>query len=243
MNIENAIKDVIEQKLQDGIIEKLVAENLEKGINNSLESLLGRYGDVTKVIEKNIKEVMVEQLSKYDYSKYIIKLDHVLTEILKNTVLDNKKILENFKAFMVDHNIPRVLKVSDIFDEYCKFVEKNVDTSDLEVCTDDTPSYEMVEVSFEIEEQEKRSWSDILEATIYFECEKDENMNFEVKLTKWKNENWKINLNREFDVRSLRTMDEFLIYLIKVTQNYTNIEIDRWSDTTEIQPEAEPEAS
>jgi len=30
MSIENAIKDVITQKLEEGIIERLVAENLEK---------------------------------------------------------------------------------------------------------------------------------------------------------------------------------------------------------------------
>jgi hypothetical protein len=89
VNIENEVRSVIEQKLSEGIIEQLVAENLKNGINKSLENLLGSYGDVTKVIEKNLKEVMVEQLSKYDYSKYIVKLDYVLTEILKNTVLDN----------------------------------------------------------------------------------------------------------------------------------------------------------
>lgn len=244
MNIENAIKGVIEQKIEEGIIEKLVAENLEKGINKSLENLLGSYGDVTKVIEKNIKEVMVDQISKYDFSQHVIKLDYVLTEILKNTVLDNKKILSNFKAFMTDIEIPRTLKVSDIFNEYCKFVEKNVDTSNLEVCTDDSPSYEMVEVSFEVEEgEEKRSWSNISEATIFFECEKDENMNFEIKLTKWKSENWKLDLKRECDISSLRHINEFIVYLIKVSQNYTNIEIDTWSDETEVQPEAEPEAS
>jgi len=243
MNIEQSIKDVITSKLEDGIIQKLVAENLEKGINKSLESLLGSYGDVTKVIEKSIKEVMIKQLSGYDYSKYIVKLDCVLTEILKNTALDNKKILENFKEFMTDIEIPKILKVSDMFEEYCKHVAENVDTSDLEVCTDDSPSYETVEVTYEVKEHEGKSWSSYSEASIFFECEKDENMNFEAKLRKWKNEKWKLQINEECNISSLRHVNGFQIYLIKVSQNYSDIEIDNWSDEAEIQPEAEPEAS
>lgn len=244
MNIENAIKGVIEQKLQEGIIEKLVAENLEKGINKALESLLGHYGDVTKIIEKNIKEVMVEQLSSYDYSKYIVKLDHVLTEILKNTTLDNKKILQNFKAFMTDIEIPKVLKVSQIFEEYCKHVAENVDTSELEVNTDDTPSYETVEVSFEIQEHEKRNWSSYSEATMFFECEKDDRMNFEVKLRKWTDESpWRLALDENCDIAALRHLDEFKIYLMKLAQNSVRIEIDSFGENEEVQPEQEPEAT
>lgn len=244
MNIENAIKGVIEQKLQEGIIEKLVAENLEKGINKALESLLGHYGDVTKVIEKHIKEVLVEQLSGYDYSKYIVKLDHVLTEILKNTALDNKKILQNFKALMTDIEIPRVLKASQIFEEYCKYVAENVDTSNLEVNTDDTPSYETVEVSFEIQEHEKRIWSSYSEATMFFECEKDDRMNFEVKLRKWTNDSpWRLSIDESCDIAALRRLDEFRIYLMKLAQNGVRIEIDSFGETEDVQPKQEPEAT
>lgn len=244
MNIENSIKDVIAKKLEEGIIEKLVAENLEKGINKSLENLLGSYGDITKVIEKKIKEVMIEQLSRYDYSKYIIKLDHVLTEILKNTTLDNKKILENFKELMTTKDIPKEIKVSEMFDKWCEYVEKNVDCSDLEVDTDDEPSYELVDVSFEVTELEKPSWSSIHRANIVFECEKDEGMNIEIEISKWKDKKvWDIDFKGNTEISSLRYLDEFKIYLIQLVQNFTKVNIDKWGDSIEIQPEQEPEIS
>lgn len=243
MNIENSVKDVITSKLEEGIIEKLVAENLEKGINNALENLLGRYGDVTEVIEKKIKEVMIDQLSGYDYSEYIVKLDYVLGEILKNTALDNKKILENFKRFMTDTEIPKVVKVSDIFREYCDYVAKNVDTSDLEVNTDDEPCYECVNVSYEVTEHEKKSWSSYSEVSIFFECEEDEDMNFELKLKRWKTEKpWKIDIDEKCELASLRHLDEFKMYFLKLTQNYTDIEIDKLHDGDEVEPEEKPEA-
>jgi len=153
--IETAIKDVITQKLAEGIIERLVAENLEKGINKSLENLLGNYGDVTKIIEKKIKSVMISQLSSYDYSKYIVKLDCVLTEILKKTSLDNKNILTNFKELMIDSEFPKVVKLSDIFEVFKKFVAKNVDTGKLEVEYDDGVSYEHVSVTMEVVREKK----------------------------------------------------------------------------------------
>lgn len=133
MNLENSIKDVITKKLEDGTVEKLVSEQLEKGVVNALNSLFRSYGDVTKVIEEKVKCVMVPYLENYDYSKYITKLDSVLVDVLKNSALDNKKLLENFKTLMVGESIPEEIKMSDIFKKWCKYCENNVDKSELDL--------------------------------------------------------------------------------------------------------------
>lgn len=243
MSIENKVKDVITAKLEEGIIEKLVAENLEKGISKALESLLGNYGDVTKVIQDKIKEVMVKYLSSYDYSNYIVKLDHVLTEVLNNTALDHKKMLENFKELMVNPEFPKVVKVSDIFEEFKKYVAKNVDTSNLEVNTDDGPSYEYVAVTMEVEQEDKRTWSDFEAAKIVFECEKDEKMNCEIRLSKFSRFPWHLRTEIDSSISSLRYLDEFKIYLLKLHQSGVDIEIDSEFLEDEVEPEAEPEAT
>lgn len=77
MSLENSIKDVIANKLEDGTVEKLVSEQLEKGVTNALDNLFRSYGDITKVIEEKVKSVMVPYLVSYDYSQYIVKLDSV----------------------------------------------------------------------------------------------------------------------------------------------------------------------
>lgn len=243
MSIENKVKDVIAQKLEEGIIEKLVAENLEKGINKALESLMGHYGDVTKVIEGKIKEVMVKYLEAHDYSEYIVKLDHVLTEILKNTALDHKKMLENFKELMVNHEFPKVVKVSDVFEQFKKHVAKNVDTSNLEVNTDDGPTYEYVTVTMEVEYEDKRSWNDFEAAKVVFECEKDEEMNCEIRLSKFDRFPWRLRTEIESSISSLRYLDKFKIYLLKLHQSGVDIDIDSELLEDEVEPEAEPEAS
>ena len=139
MNLENSIKDVITQKLEDGTVERLISQELEKGIQKSLEDLFGWRGDASKVIEEKIKSVMVPYLESWDYSKYILKLDTVLVEILKNTALDNKKMLENFKDLMLPEE-RKTIKATAIFKEWQKKGAKDVDTSDLEINYDDEVS-------------------------------------------------------------------------------------------------------
>ena len=243
MSIEKSINDVITEKLEEGIIQRLVAENLEKGVNKALENLFGGYGDVTKVIEGKIKGVMLEQLSSYDYSKYIVKLDSVLTEILQKTALDHKKILENFKELMTEDDIPKVVKVSDIFKQFKKHVGRNVDTSELEIDTDDTPTYEDVAVTMEVEQEESRSWSSFKHAKIILECDKDEKLNCEIRISKFDRFGWHLEDKIDSSIESLRYMDSFKIYLLKLYQTKVDIEIDSEYMSDDVEVEATPEAS
>lgn len=245
MNIENAIKNVINDSLESGMIERLVAENLEKGINKSLENLLGSYGDITKVIEKNIKDTMVKQLEAYDISKHLVKLDCVLTEILKETSFDNKKILGNFKELMAENEIPKVVKLSDIFEEFKKFVAENVDTSKLEVNFDDGPSYECVNVEMRVEYDEKPSWSSssFRDGKVIFECEEDENLNFFISISKFREYPWSFSVEMDSSIESLRYLDDLKIYLLKIKQSGATIEVDSECLEDEVSPEQEPEAT
>jgi hypothetical protein len=243
MSIENAIKDVISESLESGIIERLVKENLEKGINNSLEHLFSRYGEATRIIENEIKSVILKQLESVDYTQYIVKLDHVLVEILQNTTLDNRKILDNFKDLIVDENNFKAVKVSDIFGEYVKHVSENVETINLEIDYDDGVSYQNVNATLDVEYQDKRSWSSYEHATIVLECAEDENLNMEIELSRYQDKQWEFNRVAETTIRALRNMDNFQIYLLKLSQNWAKIEIDENNIEEEVTVEAEPEAS
>lgn len=247
MDLETGIKDIISKKLEDGTVEKLIGEQLEKGIVKALDNILGNYGDVTKVIEEKVKSVMIPYLENYDYSQYIVKLDSVLVDVLKSAAVDNKKILENFKELMIDDQM-KTIKVTEIYKKWIEYVEKNVDTSELEIDYDDGVSYEYVGVSFDFEEDDNKSWGSFSYATLTFECDKDEKMNFEIKLSRYndsKNKNWDISFNNKcnYDIRSLRRLNEMDIFLMKLSQAYVTIEIDEESDSDDVTPEAEPEAS
>lgn len=243
MNLENSIKSVIEEKLVDGTVEKLVAEHLEKGVTKALESLFSSYGDVTKVIEKQIKSVMVPYLEKYDYSTYISKLDSVLIEVLQNSALENKKLLENFKGLMIPIEDGDI-KVTDVFGKWKEYVANNVETDELEIDYDDYPSYEFVEVTFTTEYGEGRDWTKYEQAIIFFECEHDETMNIKIPIHRFSdiNTNWTIDYKSSSDINTLRNLNEFEVYLMKLTQGYGKLVLDSEFERDEVRPEKEPEA-
>lgn len=245
-NLENSIKDCITKELEKGVIEKVIAEQLEKCVEKSISDMFGWGGEVKKVVEEKVKGVIIPYLESYDYSDYIIKLDHVLTNVLKMTTAENKKLLENFNELMsVDVNI-RSIKVSEIFDKWCEYVAENVDTDDLEVDYDDGVAYETVEVSYEFEDGEKRSWLKQENGRIIFECEKDEKMNICIEVYRWsdihKENEWSFRFNDRCELSSLRNLDKFSLYLMSLNQAGVKIELDKTYDNEDVRPEKEPEA-
>ncbi|WP_010497769.1 hypothetical protein [Paenibacillus elgii] len=245
MTIEQNIKDVIATKLNDGTIEKLVGEQFEKCVNNALDNLFRSYGDITKTIEKQLMSTITPMVEAYDFSEYLVKLDTVLTDVLKNTTQENKALLNNFKKFYTSE-APKQIKTSELFDKWMNYVEENVETDGLEVDYDDEPTYEYVPVTFEVQHDEGRSWSSLESASLIFECEHDEEMNFMVKIKKWKDSSWsKWNIERSSvsDIKSLRNINEFEVFLNLLAQSGTEIVIDVDSDDGEVRPEQKPEAT
>lgn len=242
MTLENQVKSVLEQKMTDGTVEKLVGEYVEKGIASALKDLFSSYGDVTKVIEKKLKDVMVPQIERHDFSQYLIKLDAVLTDLANVTSLENKKILSNFSTLMTE--TPRKIKASELFEKWMKFVESDIETDGLEVEFYDEPSYENVEVTLNFEQLDGPSWSSFENGQLLFECEHDEKLNFVIPLHRWKSRDdyWTITDLENVDLSSLRDISSFEVFVRSLKQNYTEIYIDTECEREDVTPTATPEA-
>lgn len=247
-NIENSIKSVIEEKMQDGTVEKVIGEQFEKALNKAVESMFTWNGDGKELIEKKIKETMIPIIESFDFSKYLINLDTLLSQMINTTELsENMKIMKNFGKLANPIDSGAIVTISDIFEKYCEYVSKNVDTSELEVTIDDSVYYESVDVSFEFEQIDKEFNSSYYErATIIFKCDNDDDLNFEIPLRRWKgvkDSNWEIEYNTTPNIYSLKHLNDFEIYIIRVMQSRCHIEIDTEFDADSVTPDAEPEAT
>ena len=245
MALEDAIKDCITQKLEEGIVEKLVSEQLEKGVKNALDHLLGSYGDLTKVIEAQLKSVMVPYLEQYDYSNYIVKLDSVLVDILKASALDNKKLLTNFKDLMLPVE-DKTITVTKLFELWSKYVAENMDTSELEVEYDDGVRYESKEGSAEIEHDKSASRHYFDYATMVFSFDHDKDFEFVIRLSRMKdskNPGWDMSYRTNTDIDSIRRLSSFEILLLRLVQSGTKLIIDAEYVEDNITPDKEPEAT
>lgn len=156
MNLEERIQSAVMQKLNDGTVEQIVKGSVESAIKKSLEDAFSWSGAGKKMIDEKVKEVIIPVIERHDFNRYIVKLDSILTEIINQTSLaDNKEILENFKALMVEPG-EKVIKLSTIFQKYCEYVAHDIDTTELEACCEDSePYYEHVTAEMEVEHEDR----------------------------------------------------------------------------------------
>ena len=239
---EERIAKAVADKLNDGTVEDLVSDAVTKALKSSIEEQFRWSGEAKKIIDEKVKEVMTPAIERVNLDKYTVKLDAVLTEIINSTnLVDNKEILGNFKSLMTEPD-KDVISLKDVFEKYKEYVSKNVDTSKLEICTDDTPSYQNVSAMLETE----------LTTSIYgtrycdliFKCEEDEKLTKKLHLYELKSNRFSIaRFKSELDINSLSYMDEFDIFMMRLDRAFCDITdiMDMYDDDVEV--EAEPEAS
>jgi len=231
-NLENNIKDCIANELEKGVIEKVIAQQLEKCIEKSISDMFSWGGEIKNVIESKIKSVMIPYIEKYDYSQYITKLDSVLVDVLKNTALDNKKLLENFKNLMTSEDIPKVIKLTDIFDKWNEYCKKEIDKNDIEMDYDGG----YINTRFTVEDV-SNDWSSYKTYMVVFECEEDENLKFEFSIQAWKpedNDGFTSNYENTGNIRSLRNLNDFEVLMMRISEGYKNIVVDSFEESEEV---------
>lgn len=245
---EKKIADVITKKLEDGVVESLVEERLEECIKDSLKDIFSWSGDGKKLINKKLSETMVPIIENHDFNQYLTKMDTILTEIINQTTLtDNKTILENFKGLMKEPE-KQEIKLSEIFEKYCVYVSKEVDTGGLEAhCDDSEPHYDDVTASMEVEHIDKR-WpnSSFEDCNVDFVCEEDERLNCQIKLYRYIGKaEWSIlrGCEKSTVINSIRELSDFDILLIQIERGFVKIIMDTENKTEEVEPEKTPEWS
>lgn len=248
MDFEKKIMSVLEEKLNDGTVDKIIEEKLKKGISEALDNVFGYRGEAKEAIESKIKEVMVPVIERHDFNQHMVKLDSLLTEIVNSTNLaDNKRILENFQSMLKEPEYKEI-ELSKVFEQYCEHVAKTVDTSNLKAdCDDGEPYYENVTARMEVE-HEDRSWfkSVFDNCTVKFICEEDEELNCQIKLYKYRIEDkWDILRGENaIDFNSLRNISDFEIFLSVLKRGFVKIILDKeYEENDDIEPEEKPEWS
>lgn len=242
---EKRIAEAINEKLNDGTVEKLIEQYIEKAVSESMNSIFGYSGSGRKIIQSKLDETMIPIIEKHDFNQYLVKLDSVLTEIINNTTLnDNKEILENFQMCMREPN-KKEITLSGIFEEYKKYVAENVDTSELEAhCEDKEPYYDNIQATMEVEHDNGWFASSFDRCNVKLTCAQDSKLNIQIKLYKRKNEIlWSFSQGQEvIDINSLRYLSEFEVFISSLNRAFVRIELDtEYECDDDIEPNEKPE--
>lgn len=246
--MKDEILKVAQEVLTEDEVSEIIKERFKKAITDACDSAF-RWGDLSDAIEKKIKDTMTPYIEEYDFSEYLPKLDTVLTEILNSdNCMADKKILENFKLLTTDPDVKEIT-VTDLFYKWVEYCNKNIDTDGLEVEYGDGVSYESVDCNMDVEMEEKREWSHFQFGTITFENEHDEKLNVQIRVNRYdgdinvKDNEYEMSAAKDLMLSSLRTVDEFKLYLMKLDRAGTKIIVDSEYEADDIVPEKEPEPS
>lgn len=222
-NFDEDIKRITNELMKDGTIDEIIREKVRKGFEDAIDSAFC-WGELRSTIEKRVKEVMVPRIEEYDMGDYIVKLDTVLTDIVNHTgLLDNKKILENFRQLMTEPEEKEVT-LGQIFEMYKKHVAKHMNTTGREVIFDGEPYYEPMEVTAGIDEEDDEPWRCFRYATLELavdEEEQQEDLNFSIRLVRWKEDEekgYEIRYDVPQSVSGLRRLSDFEIYLLRLSR-------------------------
>lgn len=239
---EERIAKAVTEKFNDGTVEELVSDAVTKALKSSIEEQFKWNGDAKKVIDEKVKEVMTPTIERVNLDEYTVKLDTVLTEIINSTnLIDNKEILGNFKSLMTEPD-KDVISLEDVFEKYKEYVSKNLDTSDLEVYTDDEPRYQNVTAEVDVHIRDNIFGGRFCD--LVFKCEEDEKLTKVIHLYESKSNRFCImRFKSELDINSLRSIDEFDIFMMRLDRAFCDITdiMEMYDDDVEV--EAEPEAS
>lgn len=238
---EERIAKAVTDKLNDGTVEDLVSDAVTKALKSSIEEQFRWNGEAKKIIDEKVKEVMTPAIEIVNLDKYTVKLDAVLTEIINSTnLIDNKEILGNFKSLMIEPD-KDTISLKEVFEKYKEYVSESVDTSELEVYTDDEPRYQNVTAEVTVDIRNNIFGGRFCD--LVFKCEEDEKLTKEIHMYESKSNRFSITrFKSELDINSLRRVDEFDIFMMRLDRAFCDITdiMDMYDDDVEV--EAEPEA-
>lgn len=239
---EERIAKAVADKLNDGTVEELVSNAVTKALKSSIEEQFGWNGDARKIIDEKVKEVMTPAIERVNLDKYAVKLDAVLAEIINSTnLVDNKEILGNFRSLMTEPD-KDAISLEDVFEKYKEYVSKNVDTSDLEVYTDDELRYQNVTAEVDVNIRDNIFGGRFCD--LVFKCEEDEKLTKVIHLYESKSNRFCITrFKSELDINSLRYVDEFDIFMMRLDRAFCDITDIMEMHDDEVEVEAEPQAS
>jgi hypothetical protein len=240
---EERIAKAVTDKLNDGTVEELVSDAVTKALKSSIEDQFNWKGEAKKIIDEKVKEVMTPAIERVNLDEYTVKLDAVLTEIINSTnLIDNKEILGNFKSLMTEPD-KDTISLKEVFEKYKEYVSESVDTSGLEVYTDDEPRYQNVTAEVTVDTRNRIFGGRFCD--LVFKCEEDEKLTKEIHLyeSRLHGRFCITSFRGEIDLNSLRYVDKFDIFMMRLDRAFCDITdvMDMYDDDIEV--EAEPEVS
>jgi len=232
MSIEEKVLAQMSKYLGSDELSEKIEAAIKKATDDVISNLFTEYrSPVKKIIDENLRAGLLTEMKNTDYSQSFVSLDLLIQQVIKDASAENNNTLKRFKQWAT-FEVPESVKTSEIFDKYLKFVEDNIDVSDLEVNTDEEPYYEGGLATMEIDD------SDSSCDKVQLKCEKDSDLDINFEIMRYGEPHiW----FRDNGSCSLRMVDEFEFWLRNLEANNVPIDVDELDMSDEVEVDDEPE--
>lgn len=246
--MKELINKVFEEKMQDGTIEKIVAAKIDELITDICRSQMRYDGPARKAMEEKISPLILQAIERSDMSNMVTKITMLINAGMKGSDLEQyHDTLDAVRGLFGanDHvkalREKKVVKLSEIFEEYKKYLQYIYDRDDFDAdyITDDGETVTApIECAMEVAAEENRwTWRKPgYEVELSTDKSDDQKHNksgdIRFKLN-WNYDNTKLYLYADLgslSLSDLRNCPPFILYLATIEREYVPVEVDIEND-------------
>lgn len=245
--MEKIIEEAYRAMLENGTLEKIVAKKLEDMAESACRDLMGYGGPVKKEFEKRLEPLMIRAIEQSDLNELAVKLTDVINQGLRESGLAAYgEVLAGVKRLCdaPERQYSEKATLQDILDAYVDYIQRVYDEHDFDdadINEDDGAKTASLECQLSMTDPNAERWfSSVQKRVITLENpigrgKKDETCyQFSLRHSSY-SDRWVVRTEFNYNVRDLRRMSTFEIYLMQLEQSCTAIDI---SGDSELEEEA-----
>lgn len=161
VSFEQMIQDTIQEQFTTGAVQEKVQAYVDEFVKRTLDSVFSSYSPASKTLTNQLEDVTVDIINKqFTHIKgaYTVALEEVFNQAYTEMSKPQERLLsgmrniftksystanDNTSGARARDKFGRILwTIFDVLNQYETFVSENIDTSEIDVCTDDEPYYE-----------------------------------------------------------------------------------------------------
>lgn len=234
MDLLKVIEESLQEQLSNGAIKEIAGKVIREAIEDSIKKTLRYNGEARNYLEQEITKVMVGAIKESDFGNYTQIIKSVINTALPETALpEYKEFVAGLQKTLGKTGGEKfgAIKLDEVLDKYVEYIEKQTFNADDFDNVDDGTAY--VTCSVEVEELEgDYSWETTTQLIFKTNVDNDDHeVSVEIKYNR---------IEMKFDsIQTYHTLNDFELYLLMLSNNYTRIEINKDSIEKDVCVEVE----
>ena len=261
---EIALK-VLNDKFNDGTIEKKISDSIDKCLNDVIESMFSRYDSpLKKQMQEKLQPIISLGIAHSTFEGLTGKLSIIINDLIEKSEFSKITNLESLHSVLGCERKScdsKPVTFSEIFKKYNEWLKKELEIEQYEqdeLEFDDGSATVYFNTSLEKVEDDDENPNDRLFLSSFrkadkyrLKCEIDNedvlssysafHYDIEFSICDSYNGKKRIDISRNLTIQELRNLPPFMLYLYDLSSNFIDIEIDKTYLTDEIDIEVEQE--